>query len=309
MYGLGRYILKRFIISLVTILILTTAVFILIRLMPGDPFSSEKMTPEIKANMMAYYGFDKPIYVQYAQYLKNLMHGDLGLSLKYSNRSVNSILAQSFPVSADLGLRSIVLAAIMGIILGTLAALNNGRTIDYLCIIIAIIGVSVPDFIMGSLLQYVFGVKLNVLPIAMWKGFKYTILPVLALSLYTLATITRIMRASMMEVTNQDYIVTAQAKGLSPYEIVVKHQIRNAILPIVTVLGPITAGILTGTFVIEKIFAIPGMGKFYVSGIHDLDYSMILGMTVFYGVFLVGANFLVDIIYGFVDPRIRVSGK
>lgn len=304
---LGKYILKRLIISLFTILVLITAVFILIRLMPGDPFASEKMTPEIKANMMAYYGFDKPLYVQYFQYLKNLMHGDLGLSLKYSNRSVNTILAQSFPYSADLGIRSVVLATIVGIVLGTLAALNNGKFIDYFCIIIAIIGVSVPDFIMGSLLQYFFGVKLKVLPIAMWKGFKYTILPVIALSFYTTANITRIMRASMMEVNNQDYILTAQAKGLSRFEIVTRHQIRNAILPVVTVLGPTVAGVLTGTFVIEKIFAIPGMGKFYVSGIHDLDYTMILGMTVFYGVFIVAANFIVDIVYGLVDPRIRVS--
>lgn len=304
---LGKYILKRLIISLFTILVLITAVFILIRLMPGDPFASEKMTPEIKANMMAYYGFDKPLYVQYFQYLKNLMHGDLGLSLKYSNRSVNTILAQSFPFSADLGIRSVVLATVVGIVLGTLAALNNGKFIDYFCIIIAIIGVSVPDFIMGSLLQYFFGVKLKVLPIAMWKGFKYTILPVIALSFYTTANITRIMRASMMEVNNQDYILTAQAKGLSRFEIVTRHQIRNAILPVVTVLGPTVAGVLTGTFVIEKIFAIPGMGKFYVSGIHDLDYTMILGMTVFYGVFIVAANFIVDIVYGLVDPRIRVS--
>lgn len=304
-----RYILKRFIISLLTIFVLVTAVFVLIRFMPGDPFSSEKMTPEIKANLMAYYGFDKPLYVQYLQYMKNLLHGNLGMSLKYSGRTVNEILAGTFPYSADLGIRSIVFATILGVILGSLAAIHNGKFIDYFCIIIAIIGVSVPDFINGSLLQLIFGAKLHLLPIARWDGFKYTILPVFALSLATLASITRVMRASMMDVTGQDYIVTAQAKGLSPLEIFSRHQLRNSILPIVTMLGPITAGILTGTFVIEQIYAIPGMGSFYVSGIHDLDYSMILGMTVFYGVFLVGANFIVDIVYGLIDPRIRISGK
>lgn len=306
---MGKYILKRFIVSLLTVLVLVTTVFILIRLLPGDPFVSEKMTPEIRANMMAYYGFDKPIYVQYFRYLSNLLRGDLGLSLKYSNRSVNTMLAQTFPVSADLGIRAIILAATLGLFLGIMAALNNGRFFDYFCVFIAIVGVSVPDFIMGSLLQYVFGLKLKLFPIARWEGFKYTILPVFALSLYTLAIITRTMRASMLEVVNQDYIMTAHAKGLSRWQIIIRHQLRNAILPIVTILGPSTAGILTGTFVIEQIYAIPGMGRFYVSGINDLDYSMILGMTVFYGVFLVAANFIVDIIYGIVDPRIRISGK
>jgi len=289
--------------------VLVTTVFILIRLLPGDPFVSEKMTPEVRANMMAYYGFDKPIHVQYFRYISNLLRGDLGLSLKYSNRSVNTMLAQTFPVSADLGIRAIVLATTLGLFFGIMAALNNGKFLDYFCVFIAIVGVSVPDFIMGSLLQYVFGLKLKLFPIARWEGFKYTILPTFALSLYTLAIITRTMRASMLEVVNQDYIMTAQAKGLPRWQIIIRHQIRNAILPIVTILGPITAGILTGTFVIEQIYAIPGMGRFYVSGINDLDYSMILGMTVFYGVFLVAANFIVDIIYGIVDPRIRISGK
>lgn len=304
-----RYILQRLVISLLTIWVLVTVVFILVRLMPGDPFISEKMTPEIRKNMMEYHGFDKPLYVQYFRYLNNLLHGDLGLSLKYSNRSVNTILAQSFPISADLGIRAVVLATVLGLFLGVMAALNNGRFFDYFCVIIAIIGVSVPDFVAGSVLQYVFGLKLHMFPIARWESFRHTVLPVVALSLNTLAVITRTMRSSMLEVINEDYILTAKAKGLSDCEIVTRHEIRNAILPIVTILGPITAGILTGTFVIEQIYAIPGMGRFYVSGINDRDYSMILGMTIFYGVFLVTANFIVDIIYGFVDPRIRISEK
>jgi oligopeptide transport system permease protein len=277
--------------------------------LPGDPFTSEKSTPEVRANMMKYYGFDKPLYVQYGKYISNLLHGDLGTSLKYHNMSVNDIIGQSFPYSADLGLRALIFAVVVGLALGINASLNMGKFWDYFCIIIAIIGVSVPDFILGSLLQYVFALKLKLLPVARWMGFKYTILPVFGLSLYTVALITRLMRVSMLEVINQDYIMTAEAKGLSTLEVVWRHQIRNAILPVVTVLGPITAAVLTGTFVIEMIFAVPGMGKFYVQGIHDLDYSLILGMTVFYGVFLVAANFIVDILYGFVDPRIRITGK
>lgn len=304
-----KYILKRFLISLLTVWVLVTAVFILVRILPGDPFTGEKTTPEIKANMMRYYGFDKPLYVQYGKYIINLAKGDLGTSLKYHNMRVNDIIAQSFPYSADLGLRALVFAVVVGLTLGINAALNMGRFWDFFCIIVAIIGVSVPDFILGSLLQYVFALKLKWLPVARWMGFKYTILPVFALSLYTVALITRLMRVSMLEVVNQDYITTAEAKGLSTFEVVWRHQIRNAILPVVTVMGPITAAVLTGTFVIEMIFAVPGMGKFYVQGIHDLDYSLILGMTVFYGVFLVAANFIVDIIYGFVDPRIRITGK
>lgn len=304
-----KYIIKRLIISLCTIIVLVTTVFMLVRVMPGDPFIGPKTTPEIKANMMAYYGFDKPIYVQYLKYMNNLIHGNLGMSLKNPGQSINDILSNTFPYSADLGIRTVVLATILGILLGSLAALNNGRFIDYFCIFIAIVGVSIPDFINGSLLQYVFGLKLKLLPIAQWMGFKYTILPVVALSLPTLANITRTMRTSMMEVTHQDYIITAQAKGLSPMEILFKHQIRNAILPVVTMLGPIVAGILTGTFIIESIYAIPGMGQYYVSGINDLDYSMILGMTVFYGVFLIAANFIVDLVYGVVDPRIRITGR
>ncbi len=304
-----RYIMNRFIISIFTMLILATVVFILIRMLPGDPFSNEKMTPEVRANLMRYHGFDKPLIVQYGRYLKNLLKGDLGISLTYNNRSINGIIEESFPYSADLGIRALVFAVVLGIIFGISAALNMGRFFDYFCIILAIIGVSVPDFVMGALLQYIFGLKLKLLPIALWKGFAYTILPTVALSLHTLALVARIMRASMLEVVNQDYIMTAEAKGLSTFDIVLKHQIRNAILPIITIMGPITAAVLTGTFVIELIFAIPGMGKFYVLGIQNLDYSMVLGMTVFYGIFLIIANFIVDVLYGVVDPRIRISGK
>lgn len=302
-----KYIGKRFLISLVTVWVLATIVFFLIRALPGDPFTSEKITPEIKANMMRYYGLDKPLPVQYVKYMGNLIKGDMGYSLRYKNRTVNQIIGDAFPNSAELGLRSLAISITLGLLLGIVAALNHNKTWDYICIIVAVIGVSVPSFIVGGLIQYLFGVKLGWLPVAQWKGFAYTIMPSFALSLGTLATLARLMRTSMLEVVNQDYIKTAKAKGLNQVQITIKHQIRNAILPVITVLGPIVASLITGTFVIESIFAIPGLGRHYVIGLQNLDYSMTLGLTIFFGAFLVFMNFLVDIAYGFVDPRIRVS--
>jgi len=302
-----RYILKRLIVSMITIWILTTIVFFLIRVLPGDPFTSDKITPAIRENMMKYYGLDKPLHVQYVKYIKNLLQGDMGYSLKYKNRTVNQVIANAFPNSADLGIRSLLFAVPVGLILGVVSALNHNKAWDYGSMIIAVFGVSVPSFIVGGLLQYIFAVRLKLLPVAQWKGFEYTILPSLALGLGTLAKVARLMRASMLEVTGQDYILTAEAKGLPMAKIVWKHQIRNAILPVVTVLGPIVAALITGTFVIEQIFAIPGLGKHYTNGIQNLDYTLVLGLTVFYGSFVILMNFIVDIVYGLIDPRIRVT--
>lgn len=301
-----KYIFKRCVIAIFTLLVLVTIIFILVRLLPGDPFASEKATTVSVARMREYYGLDKPLISQWATYIGNLLRGNLGVSYKYVGRSVNSAIAQAFPYSASLGVRALVLALVAGLYLGTVSAQKAGRAVDQFCVLVAIIGVSMPDFIVGSILQFVFALKLRVLPAGMWNGFSYKVLPVCALSLYTLALVTRLMRSNMLEVISQDYILTAKAKGLSSFEIIWRHQLRNAILPVITVLGPITAAILTGTFVIEKIYAIPGMGKFYVQSVYDLDYSMILGMTVFYGFFLVVANLLVDILYGIVDPRIKL---
>ena len=304
---MGKYILKRCVIAIFTLLVLVTIIFTLVRLLPGDPFTSEKGNPAIQAQMHTYYGLDKPFIEQWATYIGRLFKGNMGLSLKYPGRTVNDTIAQTFPVSASLGLRALSFALAMGILLGTISAQKAGKTIDYICVLIAIIGVSAPDFIIGVVLQLVFAVKLGWFPAGLWQGWRYTVLPVIALSLYTIAMITRLMRSSMLEVLSQDYILTAKAKGLSRFEIIVKHQLRNAILPVVTVMGPLTAAVLTGTFVIEKIFAIPGMGKFYVQSVNDLDYTMVLGMTTFYGLFLVIANLAVDLLYGIIDPRIKIT--
>lgn len=306
---MAKYVLKRVIAAIATLFVLITVVFFLVRLMPGEPFTSEKLTPEIRENMMAYYGFDKPLIQQYFTYMGNLLHGDFGYSMKMTNKTVNNIIASTFPFSADLGIRALVMSVSFGLVLGSLAALNRGRKLDFVCVIVAILGTSIPDFIMGAFLQYVFGIKWGLLPVAQYKGFSYTILPSIALGFYTLASVSKLMRSSMLEVVQQDYIKTAKAKGLSGFRITWKHQLRNAIMPVITMLGPTVASVLTGTFVIESIFVVPGMGKYYVDSVNNNDYSLILGMTVFYGFFLVFCNLIVDLAYGLVDPRIRIGKK
>ncbi|WP_213513043.1 ABC transporter permease [Paenibacillus montaniterrae] len=303
-----KYILKRLIISLITIWLLATVSFFLLRSLPGNPFQTEVLlSAEVQQRMISYYGLDRPLYEQYFTYLGNLVQGDLGYSLKYVNRSVNSIIAESFPVSAELGLRALAFALPIGLALGVVAARRRGKAADYMSVLVAVIGISVPSFIMGTLLQYGFSVKLGWFPVAQWKGWEYTVLPSIAMGLGLLATLTRLMRASMLEVTTQDYIKTARAKGLNERQIVWSHQLRNAMLPIVTVLGPLVANVLMGTFVVEQIFAIPGLGMHFVQSVQSLDYTMALGLTVFFGAFLVAANFIVDLVYGVIDPRIRVA--
>ena len=304
-----KYILKRVGISIITVFVLVSVVFFLARLMPGGPFNDPKMSATAKENLSAYYGFDKPLAEQYFTYLNNMVHGNFGYSTKYPSRTVNDLLASSFPYSADLGVRALCFAISFGLVFGIISALNRGNGIDLFFVIVAVIGTSVPDFIMGALLQHFFAVKWGLLPIAQYYGFSYTILPSVALGFYTMASVSRIMRASMLEVVQQDYIKTARSKGLSRFRVTWKHQIRNAIMPVVTILGPTVASVLTGTFVIESLFAIPGMGKYYVESVQNNDYSLILGMTVFYGAFLVLCNMIVDILYGVIDPRVRVDGK
>jgi len=304
-----KYILKRVLAAVLTLLLLVTVVFFLVRMIPGEPFTNPKLPPAVKANLEHYYGFDQPLWKQYTQYMGKLLQGNFGYSMKYTNKTVNYIIGQTFPYSADLGIRALLLAITCGLILGILAARKRGTGIDVLCVLIAIIGTSIPDFVMGALLQYFFGIKWGLLPVAKYDSFKYTILPTIALSFYTMTSVSRIMRSSMLEVTSQDYIKTARSKGVSEFRITWKHQIRNAIMPVLTILGPTVAAVLTGTFVIESMYAIPGMGKYYVESTINNDYSMVLGMTLFYGMFLVFCNLVVDLLYGVVDPRVRIGKK
>ncbi len=304
-----RYILGRVALAILTIFVLATLIFFLIRLLPGDPFMDPKIPAEIQQRQRAYYGLDKPVFEQYLIYLQNLLKGDLGVSLRYTGRTVNSMIAESFRYSADLGMRALVFSTIFGIGLGILAALKKDRIWDHAAIIIAVIGVAIPSFVVGTVLQYFFSVKLRILPVAQYKSFAHTILPTFALGLGTLATLARLMRTSMLDVISMDYIKAARAKGLTETQVTVKHQIRNAMLPVVTVVGISIATLLCGTFVIENIYAIPGLGRYYVMGIQNLDYPLISGLTIVFGTFLVAAQLLVDVLYGIVDPRIRVAGS
>ena len=308
-----KYIVKRLVYAFLTLVVLTALTFFMMRMLPGDPFIGEKAIPETTLKALnAKYGLDQPMYVQLWMYMKNVFKGDLGLSMHY-NRSVNDIIAQAFPYSLDLGLRALIFATVMGVLLGIVAAVKRGTKWDTVTMLIAIIGVSVPGFIIGALLQYFLGLKLyqwtgiRFFPITGWSSFASKILPAFALSFGSLATISRLMRTSMLDVLGQDYIKTAKSKGLSQKKIIWKHAVRNAIMPVITVLGPIAATVLTGAFVVENIFSIPGMGKFFVLSIQTQDYTMISGTTLFYGAFLVIASLIVDIAYGFIDPRVKIA--
>lgn len=291
-----------------TIWALATVSFFLLRSLPGNPFAtSSLMAPEIQKKMMAYYGLDKPLFEQYMTYMSNLIRGDMGVSIKYTNREVTKIISDTFPISADLGLRALAIGYPVGLFLGVLSARKRGQALDYACVIIAVIGLSIPSFVFGSLLQWLFGVKLGILPLAQWKSFAHTIMPTIAIAIGIIATVTRTMRASMLEVESADYIKTARAKGLSARKIVTRHELRNAMVPIITGLGPAVAFTLMGSFIIEQLFAIPGIGKYFVESVQSLDYTTVMGLTIFFGIFLVTANFIVDILYGMIDPRIHVT--
>ena len=307
---MGLYIIKRFFMMIVTIFIIATLTFFLMRSIPGSPFDEERTSnPTIQANLEKFYKLDQPVGVQYVHYLKSIVTFDFGPSIKKPNESVNTLLARGFPISFELGMVTILVAVISGIILGTFAALRHNGMIDYMAMTFAVVGISVPNFVLATLVIQQFAVTWPLLPPATWGSPLHMILPTLALATGPMAIIARLTRASMLEVLTQDYIKMARAKGLSPFRIVVRHALRNALMPVVTILGTMLAGILTGTFVIEKIFAIPGMGKYFVESINNRDYPVIMGSTVFYSAFLVFMLFLVDIVYGFLDPRIKLHRK
>jgi ABC-type dipeptide/oligopeptide/nickel transport system permease component len=308
-----RYVLKRLLTGAVTVFLIATTTFAAMHLAPGDPISGAKaMTPEIRANLQRKYGLDKPILAQYGVFLANMAKGDFGISFTQQNRSVNDIIRRHFPVSAMLGVLSLLFATAGGIVYGSITARMRGRLADNLIMLLVILCVSVPSFVFAALGQYAV-TELNhragatLLPIAGWGTFRHMIMPALFLGLGTMAFLTRLMRSSVLEVVNQDYVRTAKAKGLPPARIFVSHQLRNAILPVVTVLGPAIAAITTGGFVVESVFAIPGLGRYFVQAVQQLDYTVIMGLTVFYGAFLVFMVIVVDIVYGFVDPRISVA--
>ncbi|MFD1172476.1 ABC transporter permease [Oceanobacillus picturae] len=305
-----KYIAKRLLIMAVTLWVIVTLTFILMITIPGSPLNSERNTNEtVQANLEAHYNLDEPYYVQYFLYIKSIVTFDFGPSIKQPNQTVNELLGRGFPISFELGIITIVVALLSGIILGILAALRHNGIIDYLAISLAVLGISIPNFVLATLLIQKMAVDWNILPPATWSSPAHMILPVIALATGPMAIIARLTRSTMLEVLTQDYIKMARAKGLSPWKIVLKHALRNALMPVVTIMGTLLAGILTGTFVIEKIFAIPGMGRYFVESINQRDYPVIMGTTVFYSGFLIFMLFLVDIIYGILDPRIKLHKK
>ena len=302
-----RYTLKRIGIALLTIFVLATITFFLLKLLPGDPFLNIKVPAAIQEKQMAYYGLDKPVFQQYFIYLKNLVTGNLGTSLKYIGRSVTDIIADFFPVSATLGLIALLFAELIGILFGILSAQYKNRWPDYVLMFFAILGIALPSMVIGPLIRYFFGVQLRILPVSGWGSLEQMIMPAFVLGLATIASNTRLMRACMLATTTQDYIKTAQAKGLKPAQIVVRHELKNSLVPMLAGIGPAIASVMMGSFVVEKIFVIPGLGKHFVSAVTTLDYPLIMSLTIFFGTILVTMNLLVDLLYGVVDPRIRLE--
>lgn len=307
---MGKYIFKRIGYMLLTLWVVVTLTFFLMHSIPGDPLShmAKKLPEQIRKNYYERYGLDQPVIVQYGKFMKNLVtRGDLGESLRYPGRSVTETIGKNAKVSGRLGAQAIGIGIPIGIVLGIIAALNRNKWPDYLVIFVAMLGVTIPVFIIAAILQYTFSVKFELLPTTGWGKFKHTIIPSIAMCFGSIATYARYMRSNVLEVISQDYILTAQAKGVSPFNVVRKHVLRNAILPAITILGAQIAGIFTGSFVIERIFSIPGLGSYYITSINDRDYTMIIGTTVFYAALFIISQLVVDLLYGVVDPRIRVS--
>lgn len=306
---MARFVLKRMFYMLITLFIITSFTFFLMKMLPGSPFNNEeKLSDEQKFILNEKYGLNDPVPVQYLNYMGNLVKGDMGVSFQYDNRPVSLMIAERIGPSAVLGIEATILGTLVGLFLGIIAALRHNSAADYASSLFAVLGISIPSFVFAGLLQYYVGVKLEWLPVALWDGPKYHVLPALSLSVFVIATVARFMRTEMLEVLGQDYITTAKSKGLSNIVIIIKHTIRNAIIPVITILGPLVVGLITGTLIIEKIFAVPGLGSQFVASIPLNDYPVIMATTIFYSVLFILVILLVDILYGIIDPRIRVAG-
>jgi oligopeptide transport system permease protein len=319
-----KYIIRRLLWGIPVLFFVILVVFILVRIMPGGPFDfagDKSLPPSVVKNLEAKYHLNDPIWKQFVDYLWGVLRGDLGPSFRYRNRTVNEIIAQGLPVSAQLGMLAMLIAIGIGIPLGIIAALRQNTIVDYLATFFAIVGVSIPAIVMGPLLIWIFALKLQWFPVSRWGaqppyflGFlpkpdltfwRHAILPAFTLGTGLSASIARLTRASLLQVMREDYIRTARAKGLAERLVIFRHALKNSMIPVVTILGPMFAAVLTGTFVVEQIFAIPGLGKHFVTSIGNRDYPIILGTTLLYGVAIVIANLLVDIVYAWLDPRIR----
>lgn len=303
-----KYIGKRLIAAVITLWAVLTITFAMMHALPGGPFDGDKkLPPSVLKNMEVKFGLDKPLIVQYGNYLSNVVHLDLGPSIKHEGYTVNQIIAQSFPYSAKLGTVAICIALIIGVYFGVTAALHQGRWQDGLIMVLATLGVTIPSFVLAIFLIYFLSVKLQLFPATGSDGPQYYVLPALALAGASMAFIARLTRSSLLDVVRQDYIRTAKAKGLSRRVVIYKHALRNSLIPVVTYLGPLIAGVLTGSFIIETMFGIPGLGREFVTNISARDATTIVGVTIFYSTFLVLCNLIVDILYVVIDPRIKLD--
>ena len=303
-----KYIVKRVAMGLLSIFVVATLTFVLMNLVPGGPFVAEKsISKEAQAALAAKYGLDKPFIQRYFTYMTDFLKGDMGVSLRQRGRTVSEIIFSKFPVSARLAGIAVLISLMVGIPLGCISAYNRGKWADNIIIVFATCGIAIPSFISSVLLLYFFGSKLQILPTVGLNSFQSYIMPVTALAIYPTAYITRLMRSSMLDVMGQDYIRTARAKGLSNRKTIFKHALRNAILPVVTYVGPMLAALMTGSFVVEKIFTIPGLGREFVSCIINRDYTMVMGTTIILATLVIAANVIVDILYKIIDPRINLK--
>ncbi|MGE3260303.1 MAG: ABC transporter permease [Bacteriovoracia bacterium] len=304
---MAAFLLRRILTIFATLFVLATITFFLLRIVPGGPFDSDKaLPPDIKANVEAKFGLDKPLAVQYFNYLSGMTRFDFGPSFKYIGRTVSEIILDTLPTSMELGIYSLVLAIALGIPLGILSAYKQNTWVDFSAMFMAVAGISLPSYFVAAILIYVFSLQLNWLPPALWEEWVHKILPTITLGTRPAALIARLTRAALLESIRSDYVRTARAKGVSESMVVLKHALRNSLIPVVTLIGPLAAYVLTGTFVIEYVFAIPGMGKYFIDAVTNRDYPLIMGVTMVYGFTLVMANLLVDIAYVVIDPRIRV---
>ncbi|GGH70205.1 peptide ABC transporter permease [Compostibacillus humi] len=305
-----RYVLRRVVYMLITLFIIATLSFFLMKMLPGSPLNAEdKLSEEQKQIVLEKYGLNDPVPVQYVNYLAGLVKGDLGISFAFSNTPVTDILMDRIGPSAQLGAQALVVGTILGVLLGLIAAVFHNGFLDYTSTIIAVIGTSIPNFVFAGILQYFFASELQWFPVALWGDFKHTVLPTMALMIFPMATAARFVRTEMVEVMGSNYIKTARAKGIGEVGIVFKHGLRNALIPLITVIGPMAVSLMTGSMVIEQIFAIPGIGEQFVNSVIMNDYPTIMGTTLLFAALFVAIILIIDLLYGLIDPRIRIGGN
>jgi oligopeptide transport system permease protein len=303
-----RTLLVRLLSGALVVFAVATLTFFIMHAVPGGPFDSEKkFPPEIKKNIEAKYHLDQPVYLQYGYYLRDLSRLRFGPSFKYINRQVEDILLDTFPVSMELGLCALLWAVAVGVLAGVLSAIKRDTVFDRLSILGATLGISIPNFVLGALLILIFSHRLKILPPALWEGGRYLILPALTLGAGPAAYLARLTRSSVLEVLEKDYVRTARAKGLSGAMVIGKHVLKNSLGPVVTVIGPLTAMLVTGSFIVEKIYSVPGMGRYFITAVTNRDYPLVMGVTIVYAVLIVLMNFIVDLVYTFLDPRVRLG--